>query len=357
MSTLTHLKAVQSSNRYQTPSGNGTNNFSRTHQSPQRASMLFPGTNTTSSNVAHWKKGVISIIRSQYPTLDERIKIMTSKVVDGAAAMKIYDDSDYKLETLTLQQEQTLGKLELDNKMNDNKRKRTLNSYLAEQRVQGAFQIFSYISTESKAQIDTWIRTHTTHWYIANKFSSITDVYNDGTAADVLNLVDFSHAEPTTGVPILSDLAALRAYLTCKQNEDETPAAFSERLDELGDKIPAKYAIKNDHTLAAAIMYQGSSDAYNPAKSFILNNVNENIASFPSNLGAMVNTFSRFTVTSATMNTGQPVTLQSTLNEYVDNIEEDDFAEQDFDGKNDVESVDSQMNSMDDNDNDVADDD
>ena len=101
------------------------------------------------------------------------------------------------------------------------------------------------------------------------KFSCITDVYNDGTAADILNLVDFSHAEPTTGVPILSDLAALRAYVNCRQKDNETPAAFSERLDELGDKIPSKYnAVKNDDNLAAAIMYNGSADAYNPAKSY-----------------------------------------------------------------------------------------
>ena len=34
---------------------------------------------------------------------------------------------------------------------------------------------------------------------------------------DVLKLVDFSHAEPTTGVPILSELAAIRVYVNCKQ--------------------------------------------------------------------------------------------------------------------------------------------
>ena len=60
----------------------------------------------------------------------------------------------YKLETLTLEEEQSLGKLELDNKMNDNKRKRNLNSLLSEQRVQGAFQILKFVSTESKALID-----------------------------------------------------------------------------------------------------------------------------------------------------------------------------------------------------------
>ena len=67
----------------------------------------------------------------------------------------------YKLETLTLEEEQSLGKLELDNKMNDNKRKRNLNSLLSEQRVQGAFQILKFVSTESKALIDQlkpWIQ-------------------------------------------------------------------------------------------------------------------------------------------------------------------------------------------------------
>ena len=34
--------------------------------------LLFPPTNNASSNVAHWKKGVLSLIRGQLPTLDER---------------------------------------------------------------------------------------------------------------------------------------------------------------------------------------------------------------------------------------------------------------------------------------------
>ena len=37
------------------------------------------------------------------------------------------DDDDYTLETLTSEQEQTLGKLELDNKINENKGKRIVN--------------------------------------------------------------------------------------------------------------------------------------------------------------------------------------------------------------------------------------
>ena len=32
-------------------------------------------------------------------------------------------------------------------------------------------------------------------------------MFNDGTAADILNVVNFSHAEPSTGVPILADLS------------------------------------------------------------------------------------------------------------------------------------------------------
>ena len=110
--------------------------------------------------------------------------------------------------------------------MNEDRRKRDLNSILSEQRVQGAYQILKYVSTESKALIDNWIRRNTSHWYVDQQFSCITDVYNDGTAADVLNLVDFSHAEPTTGVPILSDLAALRAYVNCRQKDNETQLHF-----------------------------------------------------------------------------------------------------------------------------------
>ena len=52
------------------------------------------------------------------------------------------------------------------------------------------------------------------------------------------------------------------------QRNNETPAAFSERRAELGDRIPVEHLviIKNDDALAAAIMYNGASDNYNPAK-------------------------------------------------------------------------------------------
>ena len=48
-------------------------------------------------------------------------------------------------------------------------------------------------------------------------------------------------------------------------------------------------------TLTAALMRNGYADAYNPTKSFILNNVNESASSSPNSLGVTVNAFSRFT--------------------------------------------------------------
>ena len=115
--------------------------------------------------------------------------------------------------------------------------------------------ILKRISTESKTLIDAWMRRSATHWRVDQKLSCVTDVYNDGAAADILNLVDFSHAEATAGAPILSDLSALKACVNCKQKEGEAPAAYSERLDELGDKTPAKRnAVKNDDNLAAATL-------------------------------------------------------------------------------------------------------
>ena len=60
---------------------------------------------------------MLSLIRGQYPTLDERIKILASKQLDGGVTSKIYDDDDYALESLMSEQEQSLGKLELDNKI------------------------------------------------------------------------------------------------------------------------------------------------------------------------------------------------------------------------------------------------
>ena len=46
---------------------------------------------------------------------------------------------------------------------------------------------------------------------VAAKFSSLTDLYNNGAAADVLNVVDFSRKEPQCGAPILSQRTTLRA--------------------------------------------------------------------------------------------------------------------------------------------------
>ena len=156
MSTLAQLRAVQSANRFQTPQGkeDSANDFGKSRQSPQKASTLFPGANSASTNAAHWKKGALSIIRGQSPMLYDRIKILTSKQLSDDVAIKIYDDDNYILQSLTLDEEQKLGKLELDNKMNENRRKRDLNSILSEQRVQGAHQILKYVSTESKALID-----------------------------------------------------------------------------------------------------------------------------------------------------------------------------------------------------------
>ena len=55
------------------------------------------------------------------------MKIQSSKTIDNNV-IKVYCDDDYELKSLTLEQEQALGKLELDNMLNDNKTKRSLNS-------------------------------------------------------------------------------------------------------------------------------------------------------------------------------------------------------------------------------------
>ena len=80
------------------------------------------------------------------PTLDERLKISTTKQLQDGATIKTFNDDDYELESLTLEEESRLGKLELDDKMNENKRKRSLNALLSEQRVQGACFDFLIIS-------------------------------------------------------------------------------------------------------------------------------------------------------------------------------------------------------------------
>ena len=51
---------------------------------------------------------------------------------------------------------------------------------------------------------------------VDNPNSAVANRLPPGTP-DVLKLVDFSHAEPTTGVPILSELAAIRVYVNYKQ--------------------------------------------------------------------------------------------------------------------------------------------
>ena len=102
MSTLTQIRAVQSANRYVTPAKNGGQaNYQKQTQSPQKATMLFPGSYTTPANVQHWKKGVISLIRGQYPALSERMKIQSSKTIDDNV-IKVYCDDDYELKSLTL---------------------------------------------------------------------------------------------------------------------------------------------------------------------------------------------------------------------------------------------------------------
>ena len=85
----------------------------------------------------------------------------------------------------------------------------------------------------SRNHIDSWIRKNPTHFLNTGKFTSLTDLYNQGAAADVLNVVEFSHKEPQYGIPILSQYTALKSYLAATQKPYETPAAFSERLDEL----------------------------------------------------------------------------------------------------------------------------
>ena len=116
------------------------------------------------------------MIRGQYPALNERMKTLKSKTLENDLVAKVYCDDDYELESLTLQQEQSLGKLELDNKTNESKAKRSTNALLLEQRVQGAHQTLQLMSTESKALIDNWIRRNTSHWYVDQKFSCVTDV-------------------------------------------------------------------------------------------------------------------------------------------------------------------------------------
>ena len=86
-------------------------------------------------------------MRGQFPTLDERLKISTTKQLQDGATIKTFNDDDYELESLTLEEESRLGKLELDNKMNENKRKRSLNALLSEQRVQGAYKCSTCTST------------------------------------------------------------------------------------------------------------------------------------------------------------------------------------------------------------------
>ena len=76
--------------------------------------------------------------------------------------MKLYCDNDYALVSLTQEEEAKKGKIELDNILNGNKRKRNLNSLLVEQRIQGAYTIIRYISTDSKNLIDSWLRRNRT---------------------------------------------------------------------------------------------------------------------------------------------------------------------------------------------------
>ena len=113
--------------------------------------------------------------------MDERLKIKKTVILPDATTIKVYSDEDYILQSLSLEEEQKLGKTktQLDNVINDNKKKRNLNSFLVEQRIQGAYSITSYIATDSENLIDNWLRRNAAHWHVQTKFSSITDVFKD----------------------------------------------------------------------------------------------------------------------------------------------------------------------------------
>ena len=82
--------------------------------------------------------------------MDERLKIKKTVILPDATTIKVYSDEDYILQSLSLEEEQKLGKTktQLDNVINDNKKKRNLNSFLVEQRIQGAYAIVNSLPSE-----------------------------------------------------------------------------------------------------------------------------------------------------------------------------------------------------------------
>ena len=144
--------------------------------------------------------------------------------------------------------------------------------------------------------MDSWIRRSPGRLLSAGEFTSLADLYNSGAAADILNIVDFSHKEPQYGAPILSQYTALKSYLTATQKSYEAPAASSARLDELSSKTDAKRkTLAEDGELKAAVLHSGASESCLPAKSFLLSVANEDVGSFPNTTAKTVKSSSQYT--------------------------------------------------------------
>ena len=167
--------------------------------------------------------------------------------------LRILGSTDYyvllhtQTTTLTTAQEATLSSVEVDATKDEDRRLQGRSDALAEQRIQGASLLLDDVSAQSRSHVDSWIRRRPTYFLTTSKFTSLTDLYNAGAAADALDVVDFSHKEPQYGAPTSSQFTALKNYICATQRVHET----------LSVAAPALYRSVNEVNLELVKKYVG----------------------------------------------------------------------------------------------------
>ena len=78
--------------------------------------------------------------------------------------------------------------------------------------------MLQYVSIDSQNVMDTWVKQNQSHWYFTvKKFSSILDLQEYGTVADLLNLLKWSHQTSSTGVDELNNVMNIKSLVSMKQ--------------------------------------------------------------------------------------------------------------------------------------------
>jgi len=162
--------------------------------------------------------------------------------------------------------------------------------------------------------MDTWIKQNQHHWYFTiKKFTSMLDLQEYGTVADLLNLLKWSHQTSSTGVEELNNYVNIKSLLNMRQMDNETPTHFEQRV-QMKSKLLVdkrlKYLVSPE--MLTAIVYSGLNSHYSEPKAHLLNRQRPGQESlFPTNPGDLVDIVSTW-VPSAGVSKGPTKTLAMT---------------------------------------------